>query len=57
VEHEVKGVQVHDARLAAGMYVHGVPQILTINVRDFKRFKGLSVLHPASVQPVEKDET
>ena len=55
-EHEVKGVQVHDARLAASMYVHGVPQILTINVRDFLRFKGLSVLHPASVQTVEKDE-
>jgi hypothetical protein len=24
VTHEVKGVQVHDARLAAGMYVHGI---------------------------------
>lgn len=56
VEHEVKGVQVHDARLAASMYVHGVPQILTINVRDFLRFKELSVLHPAHLQTVEKDE-
>ncbi len=51
VEHQVKGVQVHDARLAASMYVHGVPQLLTINVRDFKRFLGLSIIHPADVKP------
>ena len=38
VSHEVKGVQVHDARLAASMCVHGLPQLLTINVRDFQRF-------------------
>ena len=50
VEHEVKGVQVHDARLAASMYAHGVPQLLTINVRDFARFRGLTVLHPADVK-------
>src|SRR6266571_4591258 len=31
VEHEVKGVKVHDARLAASMYVHGVLQLVTIN--------------------------
>jgi hypothetical protein len=35
VAHDVKGVQVHDARLAASMYVHGVAQLLTVNVRDF----------------------
>jgi predicted nucleic acid-binding protein len=49
VTHEVKGVQVHDARLAATMYVHGVMQLLTINVRDFKRFEGLRAIHPAEV--------
>ena len=38
VEHNVQGVQVHDARLAASMYVHGIVQLLTINVRDFRRF-------------------
>lgn len=27
VAHEVRGVQVHDARLAASMYVHGVSQL------------------------------
>ncbi|MBZ5621280.1 MAG: PIN domain-containing protein [Acidobacteriia bacterium] len=49
VAHQVKGVQVHDARLAASMYVHGVTQLLTINVRDFQRFTGLRVIHPAEV--------
>ena len=49
VAHEVKGAQVHDARLAAAMYVHGVTQLLTFNVRDFQRFTGLHVIHPAEV--------
>lgn len=53
VEHEVKGVQVHDARLAASMYVHDVPQLLTINLRDFARFQGLNILHPAQVKPLQ----
>ena len=52
VTHKVKGVQVHDARLAASMYVYGVAQLLTINVRDFQRFKGLRAVHPAdAAQP------
>ena len=48
-EHEIQGVQVHDARLAASMYVHGVGQLLTINIRDFRRFEGLRILHPADL--------
>jgi hypothetical protein len=32
------------------MYVHGVGRILTLNVRDFKRFDGLKVLHPNEVR-------
>jgi predicted nucleic acid-binding protein len=50
VAHNVQGVQVHDARLAASMYVHSVGQILTINVRDFRRFDGLRVMHPSEVR-------
>jgi predicted nucleic acid-binding protein len=49
ITHDIKGVQVHDARLAASMYVHTVPRLLTINVRDFKRFAGLTILHPADL--------
>jgi predicted nucleic acid-binding protein len=49
--HEVRGVQVHDTRLAASMYVHGVMQLLTINVRDFQRFPLLRVVHPSEMVP------
>jgi len=50
VQHSVSGVQVHDARLAAAMYVHSVSHILTLNVADFSRFDGLTALHPESVK-------
>jgi predicted nucleic acid-binding protein len=49
VKHNVFGVRVHDARLAAAMYVHGVSYILTLNVTDFSRFEHLTALHPDSV--------
>ncbi len=50
VAHDIKGVQVHDARLAASMYVHGVETLLTLNVRDFRRFDGLRIFHPVELQ-------
>jgi len=50
VKYEIKGVRVHDARLAASMYVHEVTELLTINVRDFGRFEGLVVVHPGDVK-------
>jgi predicted nucleic acid-binding protein len=49
LQHSVSGAQVHDARLAAAMYVHGVSHILTLNIADFSRFQGLIALHPNSV--------
>ena len=48
VQYGVLGVQVHDARLAAAMYVHGVSHILTLNPTDFRRFNGLTAVHPSS---------
>lgn len=48
-KHGISGVQVHDARLAAAMYVHGVKHILTMNIADFGRFDGLTAVHPESV--------
>jgi predicted nucleic acid-binding protein len=50
VQHKILGVQVHDARLAAAMYVHRVTHILTLNVPDFNRFGGLVAIHPRSVE-------
>ncbi len=49
VQYGVSGVQVHDARLAAAMYVHAVNHILTMNVIDFSRFKGLTAVHPDTI--------
>src|SRR5258708_37558804 len=49
VVHNIRGVQVHAARLAASMYVHGVGQMLTINARDFRRFEGLRIFHPSEL--------
>jgi predicted nucleic acid-binding protein len=48
-QYSVAGVQVHDARLAAAMYVHHVSHILTLNVADFSRFAELVALHPNSL--------
>jgi predicted nucleic acid-binding protein len=47
---EVRGVQVHDAHLAAVLEVHGVTRLLTFNGADFKRFPGLATVHPRDVQ-------
>lgn len=49
VQHSITGVQVHDARLAAVMYVYGISRVLTLNVADFSRFSGLNALHPSAV--------
>lgn len=49
VEHEVRGIQVHDARIAASMMVHGVDRLLTYNPRDFKRFAGITPVRPDEV--------
>ena len=48
VEHGVKGVQVHDARIAAAMLTHGVEQILTYNPRDFSRYGAITPIHPSA---------
>jgi predicted nucleic acid-binding protein len=49
VQQGVLGVQVHDARLAAAMYVHRVRDILTLNVTDFYRYSGLTAVHPSAL--------
>jgi predicted nucleic acid-binding protein len=49
VQHEVKGIQVHDARIAAAMQVHGVARLLTCNPRDFARYYGITPVRPDEV--------
>ena len=46
VDHQVRGVNVHDARLVAAMMIHGVTHILTANVKDFQRYPNISIVDP-----------
>lgn len=50
IANNVRGVQVHDARLAAIMQAYGVTHILTLNQPDFLRYTDLQVIHPKKVQ-------
>lgn len=49
VTHAVQGRQVHDARLVAVMRVHGITNILTFNGADFRRYPGITAVHPGAV--------
>ena len=46
VSESVSGVQVHDARLVAAMHVYRIARILTLNVKDFRRYKAIAVVSP-----------
>lgn len=52
----VLGRQVHDARLAAVMHVYEVTHILTFNDQDFRRYPGITVVHPREIPPPPDDE-
>jgi predicted nucleic acid-binding protein len=47
--YDVRGKQVHDARIAAIMLQSGIRNILTYNSNDFKRFPEIATLHPDQV--------
>lgn len=46
---DIPGRQIHDARLAAAITVHGLDQVLTFDTTHFSRFRAISVVDPASV--------
>jgi predicted nucleic acid-binding protein len=50
ISHNVRGVQVHDARLVAIMRAYGLAHILTLNQSDFVRYAGIEAVHPSQVQ-------
>ncbi len=49
VQNGVSGVQVHDARIAACLRVHGITRLLTFNTKDFARYTGFDAVDPAQV--------
>lgn len=48
-ELNIIGKSVHDARLIAQMNVHGITNILTFNVKDFRQFANINVIEPENV--------
>jgi len=48
-KYAVKGKRTHDTRLVAVMLAHGVENLLTFNVDDFRSFQEIKAVHPASV--------
>jgi predicted nucleic acid-binding protein len=49
LDYKVSGIQVHDARIVAAMMVHQVDQILSFDLDDFKRYRGITAVHPTDV--------
>jgi predicted nucleic acid-binding protein len=49
IAHGVSGARAHDTRLVAIMLAHGVENILTFNVSDFRRYAGIQVVHPTDI--------
>ncbi len=49
--HQVKGVKVYDARLAAIMSVYAIESVLTFNSVDFERFTNVRAIQPSSLVP------
>lgn len=48
-EHAICGAKVHDAKLAASMAVHSVPNLVTLNEKDFRRFPFITIVHPNEI--------
>jgi predicted nucleic acid-binding protein len=48
LHYRVSGIKVHDARIVAAMTIYQVPQILTFDLDDFKRYENIRVVHPNS---------
>lgn len=46
VQHAIRGVQVHDARLVAIMQTYNLNRILTYNYQDFARYAHIEVIDP-----------
>lgn len=46
---QVKGVQVHDAKIVASVFTHKIPYLVTFNEKDFRRFPMINIVHPNDV--------
>lgn len=46
---KIKGVQVHDAHIAASMISHNISHLLTFNESDFRRYSQIIVKTPMQI--------
>lgn len=46
----IQGVEAFDTRLVAVMIAYRVDHILTFNVRDFKKYREVTAIHPNNLQ-------
>ena len=44
--YDVKGKQVHDANHVAAMLAHGIEEVLTLDERDFRRYREIRIRLP-----------
>ena len=49
VTHGVSGKKSHDARLVAIMNIQAITHIVTFNTEDFRRYPGITAIHPQSI--------
>ncbi|MCY7376813.1 MAG: type II toxin-antitoxin system VapC family toxin [Pyrinomonadaceae bacterium] len=49
VNHSVSGVKVHDAKIVAAMKAHNIQNLLTFNVKDFRRYTEIKAIEPKDV--------
>lgn len=49
VDHQVKGVSVHDTKLVAVMQAASISTIITLNTQDFVRYTTITALTPQQV--------
>ena len=48
-QHDIKGKQVHDARLVAVMQTYELTHLLTFNGTDFQRYPMITSVHPEQI--------
>jgi predicted nucleic acid-binding protein len=48
--HRAGGIHVHDARIAAAMAAHRVSRILSFDCENFRRYAGITAVHPSEVK-------
>lgn len=45
----IRGVQVHDAKLAASMIAYNIPHLVMLNIGDFRRFPKIEAINPTDI--------